>query len=135
MTAIGLISDVHATPSPIEEALSIFKQAGVDQILCAGDMAGYGDKLEQSIALLVDRDCQTILGNHDLLYLDRHAHEVDNLAVAYFRQLTTSLCLTICGHLSTLCVERSPVRVVSYRLVTAAPLVYNCLLTYYSLNL
>ena len=73
MTAIGLISDVHATPAPIEEALSIFKQAGVEQVFCAGDIAGYGDQLEQSIALLVKSGCQTILGNHDLLYLDHHA--------------------------------------------------------------
>ena len=35
MTSIGLISDVHATPAPIEEALSIFKRAGVEQALCA----------------------------------------------------------------------------------------------------
>ena len=45
MTSIGLISDVHATPTPIEEALSIFKQAGVEQVFCAGDIAGYGDQL------------------------------------------------------------------------------------------
>jgi putative phosphoesterase len=97
VTTIGLISDVHATPSPIAEALSIFKQAGVEQILCAGDIAGYGDQLEQSIALLADSGCHTILGNHDLRYLDQIADDVDNLAAAFFRQLTTSLNMTIAG--------------------------------------
>ena len=97
MTSIGLISDVHATPSPIEEALSIFEQAGVEQVFCAGDMAGYSDQLEQSIALLVKSGCQTILGNHDLLYLDHYADDVDNEAVAYFRRLTTSMSMTIAG--------------------------------------
>ena len=97
MTSIGLISDVHATPAPIEEALSIFKQAGVEQVFCAGDIAGYGDQLEQSIALLVKSGCQTILGNHDLLYLDHYADDVDNEAVAFFRRQTTSMNMTIAG--------------------------------------
>ena len=97
MTAIGLISDIHSTPSPLEEALSIFKHGGVEQIYCAGDIAGYADQLEQSIALLVDCGCQTILGNHDLLYLDRHGDDTDDVAVAYFRQLRTSMSMTIAG--------------------------------------
>ncbi len=95
MTSIGLISDVHATPAPIEEALSIFEQAGVEQVFCAGDIAGYGDQLEQSIALLVKSGCRTILGNHDLLYLDHHEDDVDNEAVAFFRRQTTSMNMTI----------------------------------------
>ncbi len=47
MTSIGLISDVHVTPAPIEEALSIFEQAGVEQVFCAGDIAGYGGSLSR----------------------------------------------------------------------------------------
>ena len=97
MTSIGLISDVHATPAPIEEALSIFERAGVAQVWCAGDIAGYGDRLEQSIALLVDSGCQTILGNHDVPYLDRCADEVDNVAVTFLCQLPTSMNMTIAG--------------------------------------
>ncbi len=36
---IGLISDVHATPDPLREALSIFQKEDVDISLCAGDIA------------------------------------------------------------------------------------------------
>lgn len=90
MALIGLISDVHASPEPVAEALSIFARAGVDQVLCAGDVAGYMDKLEQTIRLLVESDCQTIMGNHDLLYLDHHEDEPDNPAIAYLRQLPAS---------------------------------------------
>lgn len=90
MAKIGLISDVHASPEPVAEALSIFARAGVDQVLCAGDVAGYMDELEQTISLLVESDCQTIIGNHDLLYLDHHEDEPDNLAIAYLKQLPAS---------------------------------------------
>ena len=90
MALIGLISDVHAAPAPVAEALSIFADAGVDQVLCAGDIAGYMDDLEQTIKLLVEGDCQTIMGNHDLLYLDHHEDENDNDAVAFLKALPAS---------------------------------------------
>ncbi len=97
MALIGLISDVHATPAPVEEALSIFEREGVDQVLCAGDIAGYRDGLEQTIALLAESGCKSILGNHDLLYLDHHEDEPDNEAVSFLRQLPASIDMTLEG--------------------------------------
>jgi len=91
MTLIGLISDVHATPAPVAEALAIFGQAGVDQVFCGGDIAGYREQLAQTVALLVDNGCRTILGNHDLAYLENHADEPNDPAVAFFGQLPTSI--------------------------------------------
>jgi putative phosphoesterase len=97
MAVIGLISDVHATPAPVAEALSIFEQAGVDQVFCAGDIAGYHDELEQTVALLAESGCEAVLGNHDLLYLDHYGDETDNAAVAYFRRLPASMETLIAG--------------------------------------
>jgi len=90
MALIGLISDVHASPAPVAEAFSMFAEAGVDQVLCAGDIAGYMDELEPTIELLVENKCQTIVGNHDLLYLDHHEDESDNTAVAFLEKLPAS---------------------------------------------
>jgi len=97
MALIGLLSDVHATPGPVAEALSIFAQAGVEQVFCAGDIAGYRDALGETVALLVDNDCRTVVGNHDLLYLDHYGDEPDNAAVACFRQLPDSIDTVIAG--------------------------------------
>ncbi|MDH3527196.1 MAG: metallophosphatase family protein [Gammaproteobacteria bacterium] len=97
MALIGLISDVHATPAPVAEALSIFQKAGVEQVFCAGDIAGYREQLEQTVALLAGSGCQTVVGNHDLLYLDHYADELDNEAVAFFKQLPASLETVIAG--------------------------------------
>jgi len=83
---IGLISDVHAAPAPLAEALSIFKKTGVDQVLCAGDIAGYMDEPEATIALLQENHCHTIVGNHDLLYLDHHEDE-SSAASAFLKSL------------------------------------------------
>jgi len=97
MVLIGLISDVHASPEPVAEALSIFEKAGVDQVFCAGDIAGYMDQLDETIKLLVANNCQTIMGNHDLLYLDHYDDEMDNDAVTFLRQLPASLETNIAG--------------------------------------
>ncbi|NOQ90811.1 MAG: hypothetical protein GQ549_07680, partial [Gammaproteobacteria bacterium] len=87
MALIGIISDVHATSEPLAEALSIFAKANVDKVLCAGDIAGYMDDLEQTIKLLVDNGCQCIMGNHDLLHIDHHEDEPDNDSVTFLKQL------------------------------------------------
>jgi len=97
MALIGLISDVHSTPEPVAEALSIFEREGVDQVFCAGDIAGYRDGVEQTVALLAESGCRSVLGNHDVLYLDHYADEVDDRAVAYFKQLPSSIDTTIEG--------------------------------------
>lgn len=57
---IVLISDVHATASSLRQALAIFQQEKVDQILYLGDVAGYGTQLEVSIELLVESGCTAI---------------------------------------------------------------------------
>ena len=97
MASIGLISDVHATPGPVKSALSIFEREGVDQVFCAGDIAGYRDQLDQTIALLADNGCRAILGNHDLMYIDHFEDEPDNSAVAFLKQLPATIDTTIEG--------------------------------------
>jgi putative phosphoesterase len=71
MTKLGLISDPHAFAMPVAEALSIFKREQVDGIWCAGDIAGYGNELEATISLLQANNCESILGNHEIWYLEQ----------------------------------------------------------------
>jgi predicted phosphodiesterase len=97
MALLGLISDVHATAAPVQEALEIFERAGVDQVLCAGDIAGYHDEVEETVALLVNNDVQAVRGNHDLRYLDRCGEHEGGLAAAYFRQLPAVLDIESAG--------------------------------------
>lgn len=90
MTLIGLISDVHAAPEPVAEALQLFEKAGVERVLCAGDIAGYQDQLDATISLLEESHCQTIVGNHDLKYLDHHDEvdsATDHRARSFLKQL------------------------------------------------
>lgn len=69
-TLIGLVSDVHSSPRALEQALDIFTREGVDEIVCAGDIAGYYEAVEPTVALLAQSGCHAVLGNHDLSYLE-----------------------------------------------------------------
>jgi len=86
MNKLGIISDVHARPEPVKQALAIFAQENVDAIICAGDIAGYYDNLEQTVDLLRQAQCKTVIGNHDLSYLETHADESSS-AITYLQSL------------------------------------------------
>lgn len=94
-TRIGLISDVHATPQPVGEALACFRSQGVEEIFCLGDIAGYGDDLDDTVALLIESDCRAIMGNHEIWYLENHKDSEATPASRWFGSLPRILQLTI----------------------------------------
>ncbi len=87
MKKIGLISDPHASPEPVAEALAIFSQEKVDEIWCTGDIAGYGEELSKTILLLEQSHCDSILGNHEQWYLDENTEQVDPGTKNYLNSL------------------------------------------------
>jgi len=87
MKKLGLISDPHAYPEPVAEALSIFKQQQVDAIWCPGDVAGYGKELEETVRLLQQSDCQVIMGNHEIEYIQKHPELKDTSVYGYLSRL------------------------------------------------
>jgi len=84
---IGLISDPHATPGPVAEALTLFDELGVERILCPGDIAGYGENVAASVTLIQQSGCQAVAGNHERWYLEQQADETDPAVRNYFDQL------------------------------------------------
>ena len=94
---IGLISDVHATPAPLREALELFRRAGVAMVLCAGDVAGYGDDLETTAQLLIEGGCQVVIGNHDLWHLQRGDADPGGAVYRWLGRLPRRLELSVAG--------------------------------------
>jgi len=68
---LGLIADIHADIRALEKALLGLEAHGVDQILCAGDLVGYGYEPDAVVALIRDRAIPCILGEHDRWALER----------------------------------------------------------------
>lgn len=92
---IGLISDVHANPDALAEALSIFNNEQVSEIICAGDIAGYFDALSPCIELLKRYHCKTICGNHDQTYLQQHSDNPHTENYRFLEALPETLRLNI----------------------------------------
>ena len=62
----GIIADIHANYTALKVALDYLKKAGVDKILCLGDIVGYGAQPFECIQALKDTpNVYTIMGNHD----------------------------------------------------------------------
>lgn len=94
---IGLISDVHASPTPLKQALEIFEQQQVSKVICAGDIAGYFDTLAATIELLEAHHCETIIGNHDQSYLEDNPDRTNSNEFQYLQALPESLEYSIEG--------------------------------------
>lgn len=97
-TKIGLISDTHSTLAPLKEALSIFQREQVDMIICAGDIAGYGeDELVETVDLLLQYDCKMISGNHDCIMDDVDYGDQLEKINSFFESLPLTLELNVEG--------------------------------------
>jgi predicted phosphodiesterase len=62
---IGLIGDVHADDGMLARALDRLGRHGVDEILCAGDLADGPGSLDRCCRLLAEHDVKAVRGNHD----------------------------------------------------------------------
>lgn len=89
-TLLGIISDVHADTSALEEALRAMKRLRVDRVVCAGDIVDYGRDPEGTIRLLRESGVVCIRGNHDswaLKGIGDHAKRLSPGALAFLRTL------------------------------------------------
>jgi putative phosphoesterase len=76
-TKLGLISDIHGDPDALERAWTQLTSMGVDQIVCAGDLVGYGPSPDPVVAFLRERQIRSVRGNHDRWALERGAGVLD----------------------------------------------------------
>ncbi len=86
MQKIGLFSDPHATVAPVQACLDIFQQQQVNQIWCAGDVAGYGNQLADTLTLIENAACCMVYGNHEEAYLQSET-QTDKYIHDYFSAL------------------------------------------------
>lgn len=68
---IGLLADVHANLPALQAALHHLETQGVDTVLVAGDLVGYGASPNECVELLAGRGAVCVAGNHDLFMVGR----------------------------------------------------------------
>lgn len=61
----AVLSDIHANSEALRAVLAEIDAVGVDEIVCLGDVIGYGPDPLTCIDLVQDRCALCLLGNHD----------------------------------------------------------------------
>jgi predicted phosphodiesterase len=112
---VGLIGDVHTERARLAAALEFFASAGVDRVLCTGDVPdGPGDcrDVDACCELLAKASVLTISGNHDRWLLDGEMRdlpdatptdEVSAATVAFLRALPQTVTIDTPAGLALLC--------------------------------
>lgn len=67
---IALIADIHGNLIALDTVLAEIDRAGVDDLLCLGDVAALGPEPAAVVARLRERGCPVIMGNTDDWLLD-----------------------------------------------------------------
>ncbi|MBF0196361.1 MAG: metallophosphoesterase family protein [Planctomycetes bacterium] len=62
---IAIISDLHSNFTAVEAVLKKIAELKLDEVICLGDIVGYGPNPKEVIDLLVEHKIYSILGNHD----------------------------------------------------------------------
>jgi len=105
VTKLGLISDVHGDTAALELAWKHLMALGVESVVCAGDVVGYGPWPDRVVAFLLEHKIPCARGNHDRWALERGLGRPDEFGggtpsaetLEYLRSLPFDLALVGAG--------------------------------------
>jgi predicted phosphodiesterase len=67
---IAIISDIHSNIEALETSLRAIEKQRVDEVVCLGDIIGYGANPNECIELVRKTTSHVLLGNHDEAAID-----------------------------------------------------------------
>jgi predicted phosphodiesterase len=120
MSRLGIISDIHGNLHALQAVLSYLGKASIDELICLGDIVGYGPAPDVCLDLVVKHCSVIVRGNHDEAVVDpRRADEFNGAArdaVFWTREVLGPLHLNALNRLKpiehvsdeVLCVHDSP---------------------------
>ena len=66
----AIISDIHANLEALTAVLAEIEKAGVDEIVCLGDLVGYNANPKECVDIIRTRGIRTVMGNHGSRVVD-----------------------------------------------------------------
>jgi diadenosine tetraphosphatase ApaH/serine/threonine PP2A family protein phosphatase len=67
---VAIISDIHSNLEALQKALEIIDERKAEEIICLGDLVGYGANPNECVELTRKRASRILLGNHDQAAFD-----------------------------------------------------------------
>lgn len=104
---LGLIGDIHGDIRALELTLKHLDVLGVDEVLCTGDLVGYGAYPDAVVQSVRELSIPCVRGNHDRLAVERRtmlgprgwkAAKLKDDTWAYLELMPPSLTRAIAGH-------------------------------------
>lgn len=62
---VAFVSDIHGNLEALETAIRAIDEAEVKEVICLGDVVGYGASPNECVDLVRSRSAHVLLGNHD----------------------------------------------------------------------
>jgi predicted phosphodiesterase len=63
---LAIVSDIHSNRHALEAVLEEIDSSEIDELICLGDLVGYGADPDASVELVKSRAALSLCGNHDL---------------------------------------------------------------------
>ncbi len=79
---IAVISDIHGNLTALETVLADIRSRGADEIVCLGDVVGYGPRPQECLHAVRETCAVAVLGNHDATVIDTLTHYPEMSRVA-----------------------------------------------------
>lgn len=87
----AIISDIHGNLEALKKVLRSIKIHGVDEIICLGDIVGYGSDPNACVERIMKAEIKTVVGNHDYAAVDESIvsdfNDNAKLAIAWTRSI------------------------------------------------
>lgn len=61
----AIISDIHSNLEAFRSVLGVIDGSSVDNIICLGDIVGYGADPNECVEIIKSRNISSLIGNHD----------------------------------------------------------------------
>src|SRR5512139_594457 len=94
---MAFVSDIHGNLPALEAAVADAKAHGAGQVVCAGDMTGYGPFPDGVCRFLQERRIPAIIGNYDRKVID--VAKQGRPAVAKMKEKKRKILLWTVAHL------------------------------------
>ena len=65
----AIISDIHGNLDALQVVLEDIDRRGIEQVLCLGDIIGYGPNPCECLDVVMQRCAWSLMGNHDFAVL------------------------------------------------------------------
>ncbi|MBW2984940.1 metallophosphatase family protein [Candidatus Woesearchaeota archaeon] len=68
----AILSDIHGNIAALEAVLGDIGEQGIGQVICLGDLVGYGPRPHDCVQRIMEASGTALMGNHDLIVASDH---------------------------------------------------------------